>query len=862
MAKYYILVEEIPTDEFRFNWSAEKGKDTLGMHARIDCKFTSPCMRKEGATGGCQRPRDYNDRLAVKGYLDYGVGEGFWIPEKVWNGLKEYEADATVEIRGYLRWKDETGKHSMDATRKFDVKAKLVKTGTYTVKKDDVKIPGVTFKLVFEPISECKLIDWFTDITPDSFHLLNFRFYRVDFYLSFKAKAEWRETTGAYLVKEKPSEEVRKILESDEPLTDEWFVIIGDGHYFCKTRSESTAVRAIEAYKAAYPDISWTMRLGTQKELGALPATNCEDVVGEIESYSEALEKGYIVLATGSAGALMYDPREEKHLFFDYSTREFREVTEEEAKKILEGTWELEEPALEGYITLAEKPDYGKLLYNPEKESYLFYDYRTMATRTPTDDDFMMLGIENPTGWMKDVDTTCHVCKQYKEALGLTDEEVAEAIKATAQGQVIPITETEFAVAATGLFGIARSVFSKLAQAGAITLTEWIYTIVEGVGTAAKTAMENAAKGLGSLGIIGTWSKISKYLGIAKDAFLTSLWIGGFTPFICEEAAQALGMAVFIARQVRDPDLLENAINRYEQIVTIGKELTEKFGILNPFTYDAFKLFFQAAMDSLEIYRKLPDKIKEENEEREKEKEEWAKYREERKKFHEDFKAYWEERKKQWEEFMDYWEERKRSWEAFMERDVEKTLSIMINTVTDSLRAIYFGMRTGVETISLLKRLLKQITEETARARIEKMIEEAQKRIQDISANYEEIVQRGLEYASQVQDDTARASYESYILTLREQIEMELMRAEAEEIPIVEGIFKKGYLYVMGYPRYCRIYLNGEDTGKLAPERFVLDPGKYELKVVRETGEEWVKEVEVKEGETTEVIYYIPRKEA
>jgi len=810
MAKYYILVEEIPTDEFRFNWSAQKGKDTLGMHARIDCKFTSPCMRKEGATGGCQRPRDYNDRLAVKGYLDYGVGEGFWIPEKVWNGLKEYEADATVEIRGYLRWKDETGKHSMDATRKFDVKAKLVKTGTYTVKKDDVKIPGVTFKLVFEPISECKLIDWFTDITPDSFHLLNFRFYRVDFYLSFKAKAEWRETTGAYLVREKPSEKVRKILESDEPITEEWFVIIGDGVYFCKTRSEDTAVRAIEAYKAAYPDISWTMRLGTKKELGALPETTCEDIVGKVERYAEALEKGYIVLTSGPAGALMYSRKDDKFYFYDYMKNEIRDATE---------------------------PDVMSLL----------------TTK---------LDIKNPEALMNDVRTVCKVCEKYKVVAGLTDEEIDEMVKAAANGQVLPITETEFAAMATGLYGLKRLALSKLVGAGAVTVTEWTYTTAEGSGTAALTVMENAAKTLGSLGILGAWSNISKYLGIAKDAFLTALWIGGFTPFVCEEATQAAGMAIFIARQVKDSDLLKDAIDRYEQIVTTGKELTEKFGILNPFTYDAFKLFFQAAMDSLEIYRKLPDKIKEENEEREKEKEEWAKYREERKKFHEDFMKYWEERKKSWEDFMDYWEERKRSWEAFMERDVEKTLSIMINTVTDSLRAIYFGMRTGVETISLLKRLLKQITEETARARIEKMIEEAQKRIQDISANYEEIVQRGLEYASQVQDDTARASYESYILTLREQIEMELMRAEAEEIPIVEGIFKKGYLYVMGYPRYCRIYLNGEDTGKLAPERFVLDPGKYELKVVRETGEEWVKEVEVKEGETTEVIYYIPRKEA
>ena len=676
-------------------------------------------------------------------------------------------------------------------------------------------------------------------------------------------------------------EEVEKRKKEEEEKRKEyWYVVVGDGTYFCKAKDKSTAEKALEYYKKNYPDVHWSIIEGTKEDLGALPSTNCEEIAEkkeEEEKEEEEVKKElwYVVVGDGAYFCKSKDKSKAEEALDYYKNHypdihwEIKEGTTDElgalpsadCSEVLEEKEEVE-PLLEGFITLAENPTYGKLMYNPETEAYVFYDYQKMQTRIPTEMDFLNLGIENPDDWKKDVDTVCTTCMENKTVAGLTDEEINEMVKAAARGQVLPISAVEFATAVTGLFGLARMALQKLVGAGAVKVVEWTYTTAEGSGTAAATAMENAAKALGGLGIIDAWSTISKYLGIAKDAFFTSLWIGGFTPFICEEATQAAGMAIFIARQVKDSDLLKDAIDRYEQIVTTGKELTEKFGILNPFTYDAFKLFFQAAQDSLEIYRKLPDKIKEESEEREKEKEEWAKYREERKKFHEDFMKYWEERKKSWEDFMDYWEERKRSWEAYMERDVEKTLSIMINTVTDSLRAIYFGMRTGVETISLLKRLLKQITEETARARIEKMIEEAQKRIQDISANYEEIVQRGLEYASQVQDDTARASYESYILTLREQIEMELMRAEAEEIPIVEGIFKKGYLYVMGYPRYCRIYLNGEDTGKLAPERFVLDPGKYELKVVRETGEEWVKEVEVKEGETTEVIYYIPRKEA
>ena len=688
-----------------------------------------------------------------------------------------------------------------------------------------------------------------------------------------------------------PEEEKRKKEEEEKEREKEerkkiWYVVVGDGLYFCKTHNKSTAEKALEYYEKNWPEVSWKIKEGTIDDLGALPTTNCEEEAEKLEEEKEEKEEEkeeeemkkelwYVVVGDGAYFCKSKDKSKAEDALDYYKNRypdihwEIKEGTTDElgalpstdCSEVLEEK-EKEEPLLEGFITLAENPTYGKLVYNPETKTYVFYDYQKQQTRIPTEWDFTVLGIENPADWMKDVDTVCTTCMENKTVAGLTDEEINEMVKAAARGQVLPISAVEFATAVTGLFGLARMALQKLVGAGAVKVVEWTYTTAEGSGTAAATAMENAAKALGGLGIIDAWSTISKYLGVAKDAFFTSLWIGGFTPFICEEATQAAGMAIFIARQVKDSDLLKDAIDRYEQIVTTGKELTEKFGILNPFTYDAFKLFFQAAMDSLEIYRKLPDKIKKENEEREKEKEEWAKYREERKKFHEDFMKYWEERKKSWEDFMDYWEERKRSWEAFMERDVEKTLSIMINTVTDSLRAIYFGMRTGVETISLLKRLLKQITEETARARIEKMIEEAQKRIQDISANYEEIVQRGLEYASQVQDDTARASYESYILTLREQIEMELMRAEAEEIPIVEGIFKKGYLYVMGYPRYCRIYLNGEDTGKLAPERFVLDPGKYELKVVRETGEEWVKEVEVKEGETTEVIYYIPRKEA
>ena len=811
--RYLFVPNDFPVKEFNLSWKAEKGKSSLYIKIEIDCGWKSPRLKeKVDQVGYTSLPENPTDKLVVEGPLSGPSYEGFWLPEKIWNSLKEYEEEATIDIEGYLRWKEKKGtradKKEQTAKQRFRSKAKLVKTGTYTEEIDGTKIPGVTFKIVFEPITEPTLSDWFSDIGSDltDFKVYDFQLGSVKIDISaYNAKAKWRETfTDAIPKSHVASDEVKDLLTGDEPVTFEWYVIIGDGVYFCKTRSEDTAVKAIESYKKRYPDISWTMKLGSEEDLGALPEKSCSEVVEEAE-----------------------------------------EAEEEQT----------------GFITLAEDPFYGRLMYNPETEAYIFYDYQKQESRIPTEWDFLTLGIENPGSWMKDVDTTCHVCKQYKEALGLTDEEMAEAIKATAQGQVLPISETEFAITATGVYGLARLALSKLAEAGAITLTEWTYSAGTGSGAAIST-LESAAGALSAAGLASTWATISKILGAAKDAFLTALWVGGFTPFIAEEATQAAGMAIFIARQVKDSDLLKDAIDRYEQIVTTGKELTEKFGWMNPFTYDAFKLFFQAAQDSLEIYRKLPDKIEEENTEREEEKKAWEEYREERKKFQEDFQKYWEERKAQWEEFMNYWEERKSSWEAFMERDVEKTLSIMINTVTDSLRAIYFGMRTGVETIVTLKRLLKQITEETTRAKMEKMIEEAQKRIQDISANYEEIVQRGLEYASQVQDDTARASYESYILTLREQIEMELMRAEAEEIPIVEGIFKKGYLYVMGYPRYCRIYLNGEDTGKLAPERFVLDPGKYELKVVRETGEEWVKEVEVKEGETTEIIYYIPKKEA
>jgi len=683
-----------------------------------------------------------------------------------------------------------------------------------------------------------------------------------EYYIDVFPPEPWEEVRG--LPEEIPASGSTTIwLAKKEKV---FYVLVGDGTYFCKTEDESKAEKAKELMEKHYPDVSWSIKSGTEEELGALPATSCEELIEKEE------KKWFVVVGDGTYFCKSQDKSKAEEALEYYKNKfpdiywEIKEGTVDElgalptttCEEVLEKA-EKERKETEGYITLAEDPFYGKLLYDPITEAYIFYDYQRMVTRMPTEADFMILGIENPTGWMSDIDTVCRVCKENKEEAGLTDLEMEDMIKAAAKGQVLPITAEEFAIVGAGLFGLARMALSKLTQIGAVTVTEWTYTTTWPGAEAATGILETAAKGLGIFGIISAWHKISKYLGIAKDALLTSLWIGGFTPFICEEATQALGIAIFMARQMKDPDLLEDAINRYEQIVTIGKELTEKFGILNPFTYDAFKLFFQAAQESLEIYRKLPDKIREEKEKEEEEKKAWEEYREERKKFHEDFKAYWEERKKQWEEFMEYWEERKRSWEAFMERDVEKTISIMVNTTADSLRAIYFGVRTGVDTIRILKRLLREITEETTRAKIEKMIEEAQKRIQEISANYDEIASRGLDYASKIEDETMRKSYESYILTLREQIEIELMRAEAEEIPILEGIFKKGYLFIIGYPRYCRIYLNGEDTGKLAPERFVLDPGKYVVKVVRETGEEWEKEVEVKEGETTEVIYWIPR---
>ena len=818
--RYLFVPNDFPVKEFNLSWKAEKGKSSLYIKVDIDCDWKSPRLKeKVDQVGYTSLPENPTDKLVVEGPLSGPSYEGFWLPEKIWNSLKEYEEEAIIDIEGHLVWDEAKAgqdkvRKDQQATQRFRSKAKLVKTGTYTEEIDGTKIPGVTFKIVFEPITEPTLSDWFTDIGSDLeyFKARHFELISVKIDIpAYNASGKWRATfTSAIPKSHVASDEEKELLTGKEPVTDEWYVIIGDGVYFCKTRNQDVAARVIEAYKKVYPELAWTMRLGSQEDLGALPSTACENEVDRLERYAESLEKGYIVLTSGPEGALMYNPKEDKFVFYDYQKNEIRDATE---------------------------PDVMDLLT-------------------------CKMNIEDPEALMKDVSEVNKICQENKEKAGLTDEEINAVLEAAGKRLLIPGTPYgNFLISAPGIFGIARETLDKLAQVGAINITEVTFPEWDSQDVAIGL-LENAAYALGLAGITSAWSKIGLSLKDAKDALFTALWIGGFAPFICEEAAQAIGMSIFIARQVRDPDLLKDAIDRYEQIVTTGKSITEAFGWMNPFTYDAFKLFFQAAMDSLEIYRKLPDKIEEENTEREEEKKAWEEYREERKKFQEDFQKYWEERKAQWEEFMNYWEERKSSWEAFMERDVEKTLSIMINTVTDSLRAIYFGMRTGVETIVTLKRLLKQITEETTRAKMEKMIEEAQKRIQDISANYEEIVQRGLEYASQVQDDTARASYESYILTLREQIEMELMRAEAEEIPIVEGIFKKGYLYVMGYPRYCRIYLNGEDTGKLAPERFVLDPGKYELKVVRETGEEWVKEVEVKEGETTEVIYYIPRKEA
>mgnify|MGYP000191495832 CR=1 FL=1 len=810
--RYLFVPNDFPAKKFNLSWKAEKGKSSLYIKVNIDCGWKSPRLKeKVDQTGYKGHPKSYRDKLAVKGPLSGASTEGFWLPEKVWNSLKEYEEEAIIDIEGYLRWKEKKGtkaeKKEQTAKQRFRSKAKLVKTGTYTEEIDGTKIPGINFKIEFEPITEPTIADWFTDIGSDltDFKVYEFLLGSVKIDISaYNADAEWRATfTDALPKSHAVSPEAKNLLTGDEPVTGKWYVIIGDGVYFCKTRSEDTAVWAIETFKERYPDIAWTMRLGSEKELGKLPDKKCSEAV-----------------------------------------REAKEIKEEQT----------------GFITLAEDPLYGRLMYNPETESYIFYDYQKMQTRIPTEMDFLNLGIANSSRWMEDLDTVCKTCKENKEKAGLSNDEIFEILKAAAKKLIIPGTPAYlFYTSFPGVFGLAREGINKLQEAGVIETKEISFPSWDSKDVA-MTLLENSAYALAATGFTGVWSNIGRKLGNAKDALLTILWIGGFTPFIAEEATQAAGMAIFIARQVKDPDLLRDAINRYEQIVTTGKELTNKFGGLNPFTYDAFKLFFQAAQDSLEIYRKLPDKIKEENKEREDEKKAWETYREERKKFSEDFKKYWEERKKQQEDFMDYWEERKRSWEAFMERDVEKTLSIMINTVTDSLRAVYFGMRTGVETIKLLKKLLREVTEETTRAKIEKMIEEAQKRIQDISANYDEIVQRGLEYASQVQDETARASYESYLLTLREQIEMELMRAEAEEIPIVEGIFRKGYLYVMGYPRYCRIFLNGEDTGKLTPERFVLDPGKYVIKVVKETGEEWEKEVEVKEGETTEVFYWIKKK--
>ncbi len=103
-----------------------------------------------------------------------------------------------------------------------------------------------------------------------------------------------------------------------------------------------------------------------------------------------------------------------------------------------------------------------------------------------------------------------------------------------------------------------------------------------------------------------------------------------------------------------------------------------------------------------------------------------------------------------------------------------------------------------------------------------------------------------------------RLVYFIFILFFAVSLPLLFLYAEGYKYNFKKGHWQKtGVIFIDTRPQKAvRFFLNGREIDGSSPLRIRnLLPGKYELKLVKDGYKEWIKEVEVKEGETTFIQY-------
>ena len=492
-------------------------------------------------------------------------------------------------------------------------------------------------------------------------------------------------------------------------------------------------------------------------------------------------------------------------------------ISPEEARKITEKVIVVnplpEEPApvVKDWVIIADNPMLGRVYFNTKTGEWWVEDYKEIKVKKLKPEEVLEYGVSEA------------LKKQVELGKSLLDK-IAKALP----GVVLPIA---------GCFqGILNNIFW-------ISKDLEILQMVEDVPQPVQEFLEVAEKAKITINKVGLLVALpaaaiaSRVVGVAGfDALkglgqigLTILGLGAFVPFIAEEAVQAAGFSVYMARQAKDPKLFWDAVAKYELAAKMGEAFNESIGIFNPLTYPSFKLFFQACKGSIQTYKQLVGILE-------------------------------QERRLE--------EERNKRFEEFLERDEQKTLAMIINQIADSLKTIYYAANLGYKTLDLIEEKLAEAKEEETKSKLQELKERIAKRIEEIIEPYDKIAGRGLGVAVELKDPNQRLTAISYIRTLRDEIEMLKDSIEAKKIEVKKEVppkpvppkpkLEKGSLWITTYPRYAKIYVDGEDIGKLTPELLELTPGKHKIRLERYRRKPVEFEVEIKPGEKLEIYKYLP----
>ena len=468
-------------------------------------------------------------------------------------------------------------------------------------------------------------------------------------------------------------------------------------------------------------------------------------------------------------------------------------------------------PVVKDWVTIADNPMLGRVYFNVKTGEWWVEDYKKIEVKKLKPEEVLEYGV------------TESLKKQVELGKSLLDK-IAKALP----GVVVPIG------------GCFQAILNNFIW---ITKDLGIIQMVEDVPQPVKEFLDVAEKARVTINKVGLLIALpaaaiaSRVVGVAGfDALkglgqvgLTILGLGAFVPFIAEEAVQAAGFSVYMARQAKDPKLFWDAVAKYELAAKMGEAFNESIGIFNPLTYPSFKLFFQACKGSIQTYKQLVGVL---------------------------------EQEKRLEE------ERNKRFEEFLERDQQKTLAMVLNQIADSLKTIFYAANLGYKTLDLIDEKLEEAKEEETKSKLQELKERIAKRIEEIIEPYDKIAGRGLGVACELKDPNQRLTAISYIRTLRDEIEMLKDSIEAKKIEIKKEEVvpkpkpkpkpEKGWLYITSYPRYAKIYVDGEDIKKLTPEKLELTPGKHKIRLERYRRKPVEFEVEIKAGEKLEIYKYLP----